>query len=677
MGEIRLSGMSTGIDTAALVESLMTIERNRLNMYTQRQETYTGRKDALNELETKLSTLQDAAEDLSDSNDLRAYTTSTSDEDILTAESSSTAYEGSHTVTVNQLASAERWVHTSGLEYAESFVGAGTFIYSYDSEEMVITTTAETTLDELVGLINNDANNPGVTASLLFYNDAYHLALNGNEAGSDYEIKINASNTEVWQAESALTVGTENAAMSDKIQDLDQFSGIFMGDESITISGKMHDGTVVNHTMDVNEHTTLDHLIGEINDAFADTATATLVNGQIRLTSSTDGVSQMTLNMTYHAGSGSTTTLDLPTISQSTEGGSVTATLAGFASGDFVETQSAQDSQFKVDGYPVGEEEWITRSSNTVDDVVSGVTLHLLDTGTVQVSLTRDTEAVKEKLNTWINAYNDVVSYIDEHTAYDEDTGDAGVLMADLTVSSLLTNVRRALIGQTSGFVIDVDSFLMPGQIGLELDSDGLLNLDNDAFDEAITEDYLAVLALIGADKTGSSDSNRIKFYNASSENTTASTYDVEVTVSGGAITNAKIKLSGETAWRDATVSENMVTGDSTFDEYNVAVNPENGLQLSVDLSQDGTFTATVRVKQGFAGAMDDALETVLKETSGMLVLDQNQVQDQIDLLQDRIDAEEDRLDRVEARLIAKYARLERTLTLLQNQLSALGLSSD
>lgn len=671
MGEIRLSGLSTGIDTDTLVQQLVAIERQRLEAYTARQETWTEKKDTLGELETKLESLQDAAEDLSDADDLRAFSTSSSDEDVLTAESTSTAFEGSHSVVVNQLATAERWVHSTGLEYAESLVGAGTFIYSYNNEEMVVATTAETTLRDLVGLINNDANNPGLTANLLSYDDAYHLVFNGNDAGSDYQIKINSSNTEEWQAASALTVGTEDAALADKIQDLDQFSGILASGESIAITGTMHDGTAVNHSMNVNENTTLDHLIGEINDAFADTATATLVNGQIRLTSNTDGTSQMTLSLTYNAGSGSTT-LAIPTISRTTQGGSVNASLSGFAAADFVETQSAQDSKFKVDGYPLGADEWISRSSNAIDDVIDGVTLYLHDTGTVQVSLTRDTQTVKDRLQTWVDAYNEVVSFLDENTSYNEDTEEAGVLMSDQTISNLLSNLRSSLIRQTSGFIVDVDSFLMPGQIGLELDSDGLLSLDSSTFNEALTEDYLGVLALIGANKTGSSNSNTIEFYSASSNNTTAGTYDVEVTVSGGAITSARIKLDGETAWRDATFSENIVTGDNTFDEYNVAVYPENGLQLSVDLSQDGTFSATVRVKQGFTGAMEDALNNILKVTNGALTLDQNHVQDQIDHLQDQIDREEDRLEDFEARLVTRYALLEKTLTLLQSQIAAL-----
>ncbi len=325
-----------------------------------------------------------------------------------------------------------------------------------------------------------------------------------------------------------------------------------------------------------------------------------------------------------------------------------------------------------MDGFPPGADEWISRSSNTVDDVISGVTLHLHDAGTVQVSLTRDTESVKDKLQSWVDAYNDVVAFITANTGYDSTQGIAGLLMSDSTVTSITNNLRTSLVQRTSGFVMDVDSFLMPGQIGLELDRDGLLSLDSTAFDEAIAKDYMGVLSLIGADKTGSSDSNVVQFYSASSKNTKGGTYSVQVTVSGGAITSAKIKPEGESAYRDAIFADNIVTGDRTFDNNGTPLYAENGLTLSVDLSQDGTFNATVRVKQGFTGAMKEVLERFLKPTNGWLTLDQESVESQIENLEDRIATEEDRLSRVEARLVAKYARLERTLTLLQSQMSGL-----
>ncbi len=671
MGELRLSGLSTGIDTEALVTQLMAIESRRLNKYIERQETWDERKEALNTLKTKLSDLNGAAAALADSRELRAYATASSDADVLTAESSHNAFEGNHSVVINQLANAERWVHTTGSKYAEDLVGEGTFIYSYNHQEVTVATTAETTLEELAGLINNDANNPGVTATLLHYNNAYHLVLNGNEAGSDYAISVNASSTEVWQGSSPFTVAGENAALATKLTELDQFSGTFAGDESITITGQQHDGTAVNHSFDVNANIKLDHLVEEINTAFGGTATASLVNGQIRLTDHTSGASLMQLSLSYNAGSGSTS-LDIPAVAQFTQGGATAASLAGFTEGDFTETQSAQDSQIKVDGFPLGAGEWISRSSNTIDDVLQGVTLHLHDTGTVQVNLTRDVESVKQKLTSLIEAYNAVTTFLAEKTGYNATLEQAGILMGDSTVTSIGNSVRMPLIRLTDGFVTDADTFLMPGQIGLELDADGMLSLDENAFDEAIAEDYMGVLALIGADKTGSSDSNAIQFYSASSDSTEGGTYNVQVTVSGGAIASAQIKQEDESTYRDMTFSGNLVMGDSTFSDSGYPLYAENGLVLSVDLSQDGIFNATVRVKQGFTGAMEDSLDHFLDATDGWLTLDQKSVDAQIENLEDRITAEEDRLSRVEARLIAKYARLEKTLTLLQNQMAAL-----
>jgi len=674
MAGIQLGGLFTGIDTKALIAQLLAAERGTINRYQARQKVWSNRESAIAELESKLKSLRSAVAALSDAGELRAFTTASSDTDLLTAEASNNAFEGNHTVVINQLANPERWVHTAGTEYAEDFVGAGTFIYSYNHQETTITTTAETTLEDLVGLINNDANNPGVTANVLNHNDAYHLMLNGEDAGSDYAISLNASNTEVWEAASPLTKGGEDAVAAAKIVELEQFAGTLVGDESITIGGKRHDGTAVSQNLLISENTTLNQLLREIEEAFGGTATATLVNGEIRLTDHTSGVSQMELSLTYDPGSGATA-LDLPVISESVQGGSVVAGLAGFAPADFTETQSAQDSQIKVDGYPAGA--WIARSSNTIDDVIHGVTLHLHDEGTVQVDLTRDINSVKSKLSAIVSAYNAAIALYEEKTGYDQTTKVAGALMGDSVVSSVADDLRMLLIQRAGGFLSGVDSFTMPGEIGLELDGKGKLSLTAGTFDEAVADDYMGVLAVIGADKTGSSDSNTIAFYSASSDYTTAGTYNVEVTIADGFIIGARIKHEDEPDYRSATIQGNMIIGNSTFEEESGApLYAENGLQLSIDRSQDGTFTATVQVRQGFAGAMMNALDHMLDETTGSLPVDRKNIDDQIEHLQDQITAEQDRLTRKQSALVAKFARLESTLALLQNQMAALGFST-
>jgi flagellar capping protein FliD len=221
-----------------------------------------------------------------------------------------------------------------------------------------------------------------------------------------------------------------------------------------------------------------------------------------------------------------------------------------------------------------------------------------------------------------------------------------------------------------------LDRYILPAQIGLALDREGTLSLDGDTFDTALADDYAGVLALIGADKAGTSDSNTIAFYGASSNHTMAGTYNVEVTVAGGVVTSARIKRADETQYRDATIQGNIVIGDSTLDDQGNPLHPENGLRLRIDPSQDGTFTATVRVKHGFAGALEDALDRILDATTGSLPLDRKHLDDQIKQLQDRITAEQDRLKRRQAALVARFARLEQTLALLQNQMAALGMTN-
>ena len=494
-----------------------------------------------------------------------------SDEDILTAEATNQAYEGNHTVRINQLATADRWVHTTGLEYAEDYVGggtAGTFIYSYNGKEAVITTTATTTLEDLVGLINNDADNPGVTASLLNYGGAYHLVLSGNDAGSDYGISVNASSTEVLQADSAFTVDTDNATLSTRIAQLDQFENPpFQSGEVITISGDDHYGNHITPVeLELTENTKLSHLIDKIKQAFGGNVKVTLENGKIVVADNLAGDSDLSIQLTSSVG-GRT----LPEIDTLTAGGTE-GILPGFTPSDFTNSQVAQDSKIKVDGYPSdavseiqeitdavsstftltyggyttadiaydaiaddiktalellpsvefddiavsgsasggdlsfvfkdtlgdvnsilihssdldvtiteqtkGVDEWISRSSNTIDDVLSGVALHLhdvTDSSGEEITLTRDVQSVKDKLNKMVDAYNAAVAYIKEKTGYNDVLKTAGTLMGDYVVSTIQSQLYTPLIAQTRGFIQDIDSFLMPGQIGLKLDGDGTL----------------------------------------------------------------------------------------------------------------------------------------------------------------------------------------------------------
>jgi flagellar hook-associated protein 2 len=781
MATINFPGLSTGIDTNAIITQLIAANSGRLNAYKNSLSALQDKQEALVTLKSNLSTLQTAVKALSDADNLRSFNISTSDEDIVTADANSSAYQGSHSIVVNQLATADRWVLTSGFKYKEDYVSPdtpGTFIYSYNGQETSITTTTTTTLEDLVGLINNDADNPGVTASLLSYNNQYHLVLSGNSAGSDYEIHVNPSSTEVWQSD-LLTVNSDNAVTTTKLTDLDRFEGItFDGDEEIEINGTDHTGnTITTVTLSITANTKVSHLLDEIENAFDGNVTATLDNGKIVVTDKFSGASSITIDLTFND-SGSPT--EFVAIAESTIGGATSASLSGFASADFTRSQIAQDSKVKVDGFPSdaavsevqqiehssavtsgtftlsyggytttalgydatieqiqaaldalpsiqsgditvsgdalnssgtltftfkdtlgdvsnilidssnlsdptitnteqtkGVNEFISRSYNTIDDVVDGITFHLhgtSDSQGEQITLTRNTELVITKINALVTNYNTLASFIKEKTAYNASTNTAGVLMGDYTVSSINDRLYAALVTQAQGFISDVDEYLMPAQLGLTLDETGQLSFDSSAFNTAISKDYMGVLDLLGAAKSGTTDSSTIRFYSAGDKFTTAGQYDISVTIAGSIITGAQIKLAdeAESAWRNMTISDNMLTGNSSFDSNGNPVYPENGLQFSVDLSADGTYAASVSVKQGFAGAIEDILDAVLKADSGAVDIDSSSVDDDITNMQDRIDQESERLDNEKTRLTAKFARLEATLTILRSQLSIL-----
>jgi flagellar capping protein FliD len=250
--------------------------------------------------------------------------------------------------------------------------------------------------------------------------------------------------------------------------------------------------------------------------------------------------------------------------------------------------------------------------------------------------------------------------------------------MGDYVVSTIANKFRQPIIAQTAGFIEDFDTYLTPGNIGIDIDADGMLSLDSTKFDEAIAEDYMGVLALIGADKTGSSTSNSIRFYDAN-DYTTAGEYDVQVEFdASGNTTAVRIKLSTESTYRDMDYSDGYATGISTLNDNGDPDYAECGLQLTVPTTgtPSSTTSATVRIKQGFTGKIEDALDRMLKATVGSIIVDQDHIQDQIDLLDDKIEDEEYRLEKREDRLILQFARLEATLAAIQSQMVSAGVLS-
>lgn len=146
----------------------------------------------------------------------------------------------------------------------------------------------------------------------------------------------------------------------------------------------------------------------------------------------------------------------------------------------FKNLQSASDARFSYNGVSV------TRPSNEINDVISGVSLTLQ--GTTEpgkpaiISIGRDNQAIIDNVKEFVKAYNELVPKLDEVTRYDPETKIAGIFngVSDIrTIRSSINNV----FSQTIGGGADMQSLM---QYGLSLDDKSKMSLDEGKLSSAI-----------------------------------------------------------------------------------------------------------------------------------------------------------------------------------------------
>jgi len=141
-------------------------------------------------------------------------------------------------------------------------------------------------------------------------------------------------------------------------------------------------------------------------------------------------------------------------------------------------------------------------NSNTLTGAIPGVTLNLLGTSDqpVDLSVTQDVDRMVEDLRGFVDAYNDVVSRIDQQTSFDAETLKRGVLFGDATVNVVETRLFRAV---TQSYGEGSQALLRLSSVGLTLGEGGRLSLNEEKFREAYAKDPESVEQLFTTDETG------------------------------------------------------------------------------------------------------------------------------------------------------------------------------
>lgn len=140
--------------------------------------------------------------------------------------------------------------------------------------------------------------------------------------------------------------------------------------------------------------------------------------------------------------------------------------------------QSARDATFKYNGIT------LTRSSNTVDDIITGVSIKLLQdtTSTANISITQDVEAVSSEMSALVQSYNTLTSQLKDMTTANVEEGKVGVFNGDSSINLITREINRMMTSMdNSGFSL--------AQFGIDLNESGVMSFNSTTFTAKFNED--------------------------------------------------------------------------------------------------------------------------------------------------------------------------------------------
>lgn len=148
------------------------------------------------------------------------------------------------------------------------------------------------------------------------------------------------------------------------------------------------------------------------------------------------------------------------------------------------------DAELTVNGINV------TRGSNSIDDLLSGITLNLLkpqEEGDQAVTLTTDvdTDSVADYIQPLLDNYNSIISFLQSNKT---------IQRTDTIVTTLYTNIRGISSQSVSG---TEDDYKFLTEIGIDISSDGRLSIgDKDELEEALENDPQKVANLFTSENS-------------------------------------------------------------------------------------------------------------------------------------------------------------------------------
>ncbi|MBT3515472.1 MAG: flagellar filament capping protein FliD [Nitrospina sp.] len=309
---------------------------------------------------------------------------------------------------------------------------------------------------------------------------------------------------------------------------------------------------------------------------------------------------------------------------------------------DFKTKQYAQNASFTIDGVAV------SKSSNTVSDVISGAALKLQSAGSGTISLSTDTDAITSKVSDFVDEYNEISLFLREQLALDPESEETGVLFGNFAVQNLQQILRSSISSEVTGISGD---YKYLSQIGITTESDGSLVLDTDDLSEALIDDIQNVSQLFSSKGTVTHSSVA---YVGFTSDTEPGYYDLKVANGVPQLSN-----SGAATFVNASGSGNFWAGSS---------GDATGLNFRISNLSNGDY-GQVWLSIGVAEILNRQLENMVDSSlNGPLVTEVDTITETVDDFNITLLNQAERLLEFEESLKAKFSNLEIVLGRLNAQ---------
>lgn len=514
-----VSGLSgSGLDVASLVNSLMSVERLPQQRLTAAKSDATSRAAAWGDLVTRVGALKTTAAALTGLATINAPVVTSSNTGVLTAATTGTPSAGAIAMRVTSLATAGQLASptfasgsseavpagvTGGRAVVASGVGLGAVGVGADD------TAAEGAHSIVVTRASAGASLTGGRAPVTF-SSAQTLTLTLDDgstrtasfaAGTTYSDSASLVSALQSQLGSDIKVGTQDGALVLSTSGEGSARTLTASGSAATtlaLPGATASGTDAEVSLDGGDPVTVSALDGstatDLGEGISLTAGRHLALGTVSATvvdleqgstlsdvaaaiSAAGGPAAATVVDT----GGSGTRLVLTAKGTGTAAGiSLTTTgTTGFESG-FETVRAAKDATLTFGSLTV------TRPTNTITDVVSGVTLSLVKAdpdNDVVLDVSRDTEGLVSKAKSLVDAINSTQASIATKTKYNISSNSGAPLVGESAARDVLSRLSSAL-----GGIRGTGSIASLGALGIRAQRDGTYTLDEAVFRKAFAD---------------------------------------------------------------------------------------------------------------------------------------------------------------------------------------------